>query len=59
MFAGTFCHLNADDKDHLVIEALSTAALTTSEIDGEILDRAIICSAASWLGHRSAACKAS
>lgn len=42
MFAGTFHHLNADDKDHLVIEALSTEALTTSEIEGEILDRASV-----------------
>ncbi len=42
MFAGTFHHLDADDKDHLVIEALSTEALTTSEIEGEILDRASV-----------------
>jgi Fic family protein len=42
MFAGTFHHLNADDKDHLVIETLSTEALTTSEIEGEILDRASV-----------------
>lgn len=42
MFAGTFHHLNADDKDHLVIEALSTEALTTSEIEGKILDRASV-----------------
>jgi Fic family protein len=39
MFAGTFAHLSADDKDQLVIEALSTEALTTSEIEGEMLDR--------------------
>lgn len=39
MFAGTFAHLSADDKDLLVIEALSTEALTTSEIEGEMLDR--------------------
>ena len=39
MFAGTFAHLGAEDKDQLVIEALSTEALTTSEIEGEMLDR--------------------
>jgi len=39
MFAGTFAHLGPEDKDQLVIEALSTEALTTSEIEGEILDR--------------------
>src|SRR5665213_4432853 len=42
MFAGTFQHLGADDKDQLTIEALSTEALTTSEIEGEILDRASV-----------------
>jgi Fic family protein len=41
-FAGTFAHLGADDKDQLTIEALSTEALTTSEIEGEILDRASV-----------------
>jgi len=42
MFAGTFAHLGADDKDQLVIEALSSEALTTSEIEGEVLDRASV-----------------
>lgn len=42
MFAGTFQHLGADDKDQLTIEALSAEALTTSEIEGEILDRASV-----------------
>lgn len=42
MFIGTFNHLSAGDKDHLVIEALSTEAVTTSEIEGEILDRASV-----------------
>lgn len=41
-FAGTFAHLGTDDKDQLTIEALSTEALTTSEIEGEILDRASV-----------------
>ncbi|MDE2463848.1 MAG: Fic family protein [Alphaproteobacteria bacterium] len=39
MFAGAFAHLGPEDKDQLVIEALSTEALTTSEIEGEMLDR--------------------
>jgi Fic family protein len=42
MFAGIFAHLGSDDKDQLVIEALSTEALTTSEIEGEMLDRASV-----------------
>lgn len=42
MFAGIFAHLASDDKDQLVIEALSTEALTTSEIEGEMLDRASV-----------------
>lgn len=41
-FAGTFAHLGAGDRDQLVIEALSTEALTTSEIEGEVLDRASV-----------------
>lgn len=42
MFAGIFAHLGNDDKDQLIIEALSTEALTTSEIEGEMLDRASV-----------------
>jgi Fic family protein len=42
IFAGTFNHLGADDKSHLTIETLSTEALTTSEIEGEFLDRASV-----------------
>jgi Fic family protein len=41
-FAGTFKHLGADDKDQLAIEAMSTEAVTTSEIEGEVLDRASV-----------------
>jgi Fic family protein len=41
-FVGTFKHLGADDKDYLAIETLSTEAMTTSEIEGEILDRASV-----------------
>jgi Fic family protein len=42
VFAGTFNHLGADDKEQLTIETLSTEAMTTSEIEGEILDRASV-----------------
>lgn len=42
IFAGTFNHLGAGDKSHLTIETLSTEALTTSEIEGEFLDRASV-----------------
>jgi Fic family protein len=41
-FAGTVQHLGPDDRDQLTIEALSSEALTTSEIEGEILDRASV-----------------
>ena len=39
MFAGTIKHLGDEDREQLTIEAISTEALTTSEIEGEILDR--------------------
>lgn len=42
MFAGIVKHLGAPDQEQLVIEAISTEALTTSEIEGEILDRASV-----------------
>jgi Fic family protein len=42
VFAGTLNHLGPDDKDQLTVEALSVEALTTSEIEGEILDRASV-----------------
>jgi Fic family protein len=42
MFAGAFAHLGSEDKDRLVVEALSTETLTTSEIEGELLDRASV-----------------
>jgi len=42
IFAGTFNRLDPDDKDQLTIETLSVGALTTSEIEGEILDRASV-----------------
>ncbi len=42
MFAGTFKHLSQSDQEQLTIEAISTEAVTTSEIEGEILDRASV-----------------
>jgi Fic family protein len=39
VFVGTVSHLGATDKDRLVVESLSVEAVTTSEIEGEILDR--------------------
>jgi Fic family protein len=40
--AGVMKHLGAQDREELTIEALNTEALTTSEIEGEILDRASV-----------------
>jgi Fic family protein len=42
MFAGTLKHLGPIDREQLTIEAICTEALTTSEIEGEILDRASV-----------------
>ena len=42
MCVGAIKHLGSDDRDQLIIEAMSTEALTTSEIEGEILDRASV-----------------
>ena len=42
VFAGAMKHLNERDREQLTIEAISTEALTTSEIEGEILDRASV-----------------
>ena len=42
MFLGTVGHLNAADKERFTVEALSVEAITTSEIEGEILDRASV-----------------
>lgn len=36
---GTFRHLDADEKDLLTVDLMSTEALKTSEIEGEILNR--------------------
>ncbi len=42
VFAGTVKHLGQPDQERLTIKAISTEALTTSEIEGEILDRASV-----------------
>ncbi|HXH48689.1 MAG TPA: Fic family protein [Terriglobia bacterium] len=42
VFFGTMKHLGEEDRKHLMVEAMSTEALTTSEIEGEILDRASV-----------------
>jgi Fic family protein len=42
VFTGTVKHLDEADRDQIVIEALSTEAATTSEIEGEVLDRASV-----------------
>jgi Fic family protein len=39
---GTLKHVNPEDKERLMVEEMSTEALTTSEIEGEILDRASV-----------------
>jgi Fic family protein len=38
-YTGTVNHLGASDRELLTVEAMSTEAVTTSEIEGEILDR--------------------
>ena len=39
VFVGTVRHLGKEERDQLTVEAMSTEAVTTSEIEGEILDR--------------------
>lgn len=39
---GTIKHLGDEERNQLTVEAMSTEALTTSEIEGEILDRASV-----------------
>jgi Fic family protein len=39
---GMVKHLRSEDRDQLTIDAMSTEAVTTSEIEGEILDRASV-----------------
>jgi hypothetical protein len=42
LFAGSAAHLDAADNDQLTVDALSVEAVATSEIAGEILDRATV-----------------
>lgn len=42
VFVGTVRHLVKEELDQFTIEAMSTEAVTTSEIEGEILDRASV-----------------
>ena len=42
VLVGTVKHLGDDERDQLTIEAMTTESLTTSEIEGEILDRASV-----------------
>ncbi len=42
VFLGAIKHLGDEDRNQLTVEAMSTEALTTSEIEGEILDRASV-----------------
>jgi Fic family protein len=42
VFAGTVKHLSTADQEQLTVEAISAEAVTTSEIEGEILDRASV-----------------
>jgi Fic family protein len=42
VFVGTVSHLDAADTDQLTVDSLSVEAITTSEIEGEILDRASV-----------------
>lgn len=40
--AGALKYLGAEDRERLTVEMMSEEALTTSEIEGEILDRASV-----------------
>src|ERR1035437_7478443 len=42
VFAGTVKHLGLTDREQLTVEAIGAKAVTTSEIEGEILDRASV-----------------
>lgn len=42
LFAGSMRHLPESDRAELVVQAMSAEAVTTSEIEGEILDRASV-----------------
>jgi Fic family protein len=40
--AGTVKHLGEEEREQLTVDSMSTEAVTTSEIEGEILDRASV-----------------
>jgi len=42
VFVGTVKHLGAEDTEQLTVDQMSSEAVTTSEIEGEILDRASV-----------------
>jgi Fic family protein len=42
VLVGTVKHLPEEDREQLTVEAMSSEAVTTSEIEGEILDRASV-----------------
>jgi len=42
VLVGTVKHLPEEDRQQLTVDAMSTEAVTTSEIEGEILDRASV-----------------
>jgi Fic family protein len=42
VLVGMVKHLGDEDRDQLTVEAMSTEAVTTSEIEGEILDRSSV-----------------
>src|SRR5690349_16513882 len=42
VFVGTVKHLGTEEREQLTIEAMGTEAVTTSEIEGEVLDRASV-----------------
>lgn len=42
VFVGAVRHLGQEERDQLTIDVMSTEAVTTSEIEGEILDRASV-----------------
>ena len=41
-YVGTTKHLGAEDREQLTVDAMSTEAVMTSEIEGEILDRSSV-----------------
>src|SRR6266853_5950448 len=40
--AGTVKHLGEEEREHITVDSMSTEAVTTSEIEGEMLDRASV-----------------